>query len=578
MQTPHQHHRRYPGAVPFETWQSDIFFGRTAVIEELYHKILLEKLVVLYGKSGDGKSSLINAGIIPRILVPPAPEGGDAERDVIAPPSGAGGLEPIKIRFEAFRKNQAATTPSPVQKAFEQINTSLQEGKQKGKQKDKNIADRVNPEDISLWKAIKNRQMARNQNVGDVLKNDKKLPDVERGYLLIFDQFEELFTYPDDQFEAFGQQLAEVLNVLIPMRYVQRLDKVDLSDAEKTLLHTQPRVHVLLSIRSDRLQLLNLLQTFLPNIQKVNYQLPPLSIEDAEDAVLFPALKDGAFDTPKFDYDDAALQKMTDFLTKQQTQAVASFQLQILCESIEDKAIAEKLNRITAKDIGNPETLFENYYRDKIEKLPRHEQPLARHLIEDGLIYEEEDRRLSLYEGQIHRDFKVNDDLLTRLIDVRLLRAEPSQQGGYTYELSHDTLVRPVAKLKAIRKEEERLARERKARWRLAGVSALALLGFAVAAFATWQFFETKDALKKVEEKTLLAEKATREANAALAVVKIAEAEKFINSAKRIQALDNSMMQQILNEATNILADAQKRDSTNTRIGVLQGEIKTLSR
>ncbi len=55
---------RYPGVQPFKTNESDIFFGRDDDKTKLYNLLMLEKLVVLFGKSGHGKSSLINAGII----------------------------------------------------------------------------------------------------------------------------------------------------------------------------------------------------------------------------------------------------------------------------------------------------------------------------------------------------------------------------------------------------------------------------------------------------------------------------------------------------------------------------------
>jgi Novel STAND NTPase 1 len=43
---------RYPGVQPFRANQRHLFFGREEDIENLYDFILLEKLVVLFGKSG----------------------------------------------------------------------------------------------------------------------------------------------------------------------------------------------------------------------------------------------------------------------------------------------------------------------------------------------------------------------------------------------------------------------------------------------------------------------------------------------------------------------------------------------
>src|SRR3989339_994871 len=40
-----------------------LFFGRDAEIEELYHKIFESKILLVYGISGTGKTSLINCGL-----------------------------------------------------------------------------------------------------------------------------------------------------------------------------------------------------------------------------------------------------------------------------------------------------------------------------------------------------------------------------------------------------------------------------------------------------------------------------------------------------------------------------------
>src|SRR5580704_15269244 len=42
---------------------ADIFFGREKEVEELYHKIFNSKLLVVYGSSGTGKTSLIQCGL-----------------------------------------------------------------------------------------------------------------------------------------------------------------------------------------------------------------------------------------------------------------------------------------------------------------------------------------------------------------------------------------------------------------------------------------------------------------------------------------------------------------------------------
>ncbi len=41
----------------------DIFFGRDKEIEELYSRVFESRILIVYGTSGTGKSSLINCGL-----------------------------------------------------------------------------------------------------------------------------------------------------------------------------------------------------------------------------------------------------------------------------------------------------------------------------------------------------------------------------------------------------------------------------------------------------------------------------------------------------------------------------------
>ena len=59
--------RRYPGVVSFTDRQQSIFFGRDNDIVQLQKYIRNRKSVLLYSKSGIGKSSLLNAGVLPQM-------------------------------------------------------------------------------------------------------------------------------------------------------------------------------------------------------------------------------------------------------------------------------------------------------------------------------------------------------------------------------------------------------------------------------------------------------------------------------------------------------------------------------
>lgn len=46
---------------------AEIFFGRDLEIKALLSDVLLSKLTVLFARTGTGKTSLIRAGLIPRL-------------------------------------------------------------------------------------------------------------------------------------------------------------------------------------------------------------------------------------------------------------------------------------------------------------------------------------------------------------------------------------------------------------------------------------------------------------------------------------------------------------------------------
>ena len=54
----------YRGIHPFRYIDHAYYFGREELIEELLTRIMLYRMVILFGESGVGKSSLLNAGVI----------------------------------------------------------------------------------------------------------------------------------------------------------------------------------------------------------------------------------------------------------------------------------------------------------------------------------------------------------------------------------------------------------------------------------------------------------------------------------------------------------------------------------
>lgn len=58
----------YKGLYEYEIYDADIFFGRTQAIESILRDLKLGRLTVLQSESGAGKTSLIQAGILPHLI------------------------------------------------------------------------------------------------------------------------------------------------------------------------------------------------------------------------------------------------------------------------------------------------------------------------------------------------------------------------------------------------------------------------------------------------------------------------------------------------------------------------------
>ena len=421
---------RYPGVRPFERNDQAIFFGRDQDIEQLSRIISLEKFVVLNGKSGLGKSSLLNAGVIPELE--------------------AMGYAPQAIRLGAYDPKGNAEFLSP----YETLSLRLKGEKSY-------LSTSLKPSD-SLWMRAKDLQLRQ--------KRPKTL-------ILVLDQFEELFTWPPKEIQRFKEEFATLVNLEMPSGLAQTLRNTPqetFTEAQWEAIYQPLRIKVVMAIRADRLSLLNQLTDELPDILGKIYELKPLDKEAARSAILLPARQEGAFSSPPFSYTHAAQEAILDFLSDDYQGRVESFQLQLICQYIEDYVVPKSQEGYILQPASLPplEEIFSTYYSRQIQGLgSRVDQKKARNFIEEGLILEEEERRLSVFEGVILRQYGISEGLLGQLLASRLIRAEPLAEGGFAYELSHDTLVPPILKAKRARK----LLQQRR-RWAIGATLALGLI------------------------------------------------------------------------------------------------------
>lgn len=79
--------RPYPGLRAFDEAEWPVFFGRERMVDAVVSKLVTQQLVVVHGDSGSGKSSLIRAGVLPRLRQEQA-RGGSRWRTVAVMPRG----------------------------------------------------------------------------------------------------------------------------------------------------------------------------------------------------------------------------------------------------------------------------------------------------------------------------------------------------------------------------------------------------------------------------------------------------------------------------------------------------------
>jgi hypothetical protein len=393
---------RYPGAQPFsdDDFSHKVFFGREHEAAALTDQILATRMIVVYAKSGLGKTSLLNAGVAPRL------------RDE--------GYLPLIVRVNDVQRGPFAFILEGIQAEAERQQVEYVPG----------LSD-------SLWNFFKTAEFWR----GDLLMTP----------VLILDQFEELFTLQGEEARAlFLEELGYLVRGIRPPGGQQ---------TDTPVSDSPPPIRLVLSLREDYLGLLEEAAGHMPQILDHRFRLAPLTLDAATEAMIGPAgIDDEALETRPFRFDPATITSILNYLSQCRAKSIAlttryvePFQLQLICSRIE-KIVTQRQRQspanltVSLKDIGNEAGLSEtlkDFYTEAIRTLPkRSTRRVVRRLCEEYLI-SPEGRRLSLEENEIRRQLGLSGETLRQLVNSRLLRADHRSDNTY-YELSHDALVEPV--------------------------------------------------------------------------------------------------------------------------------------
>lgn len=482
---------RYPGSASFETSDKDIFFGRTQETAQFVDLLKVERLIVLYAKSGMGKTSLVNAGVIPEL-------------------DRQGGFKYWRIRLQSYISQEKSVAPTlNLEKTLTQEATP------------DNAISRLNmPPQEQLWQYLR------------AIQYERQLRNEPLSMVLFFDQFEELFTYPTQQQQEFKEAIAQLLRSEAP----ETLKKTAFpsTDSEQIAQLFAPLdIKLVFIIRADRMSLMDSMKDHLPYILHTTYEMKPLSRKQARQAIEEPAKKAGEFDSLPFRYDLKTLETILNYLSVSEQDKkpipIESFQLQIICESAEQAILKQKgKESVQPEDLGDLDNIFEKYYYHKLSELNAKpaENIRLRKLIEEELVVE--GRRLSLDTTFCQR--RADQTLLERLVEKRLLREEPNSVGGLSYELSHDTLIDPIEKARKERQEIEREEARKKRIKRIASIIAVVFVGLSIIiASLSYLYVEAEKAKK--EAITLLEENQRQDS-----VNRIEKYNRFLAEARGLQA------------------------------------------
>ncbi len=424
---------RFPGPKAFTSDQQALFYGRENEIRYLYELIDLKKITVLFGKSGTGKSSLLNAGVVPKL------RNKENYQEAV-----------IRMLYKGSQTFSNTPTGNYLVANIVQhfpLNTSIA-----GK-----YINRINYTSDILWWHFKQLQ-AQDEN--------------KKYYLLIFDQFEELGSHPRQLVADFLKQINDLLNFPITAEYKKalleglKLNPQILSKEELALLYEPIRVKLIVIIKSEKMGLLHSVKNYIPDILQNCYELNPLNSQQARMTIEEPAKTDN-IPAPKFMFQPQAVDKILEFVqestddTFYESPGIQTSLLQMICSQIERDIVPRDPDKeISVEDLPEMKKLTEDYYNGNIERLVLAEnidkvtEILLRDFIETKLISHSQGE--TIFREQVFTDrfpielaaLKANDfDILNKLVDAGFLRKDKKIEGEkerFFYEISHEKLLEPI--------------------------------------------------------------------------------------------------------------------------------------
>ena len=403
---------RYKGLQSYTEADSANFKGRSSETKELLDMLHTNDVVVCYAASGEGKSSLINAGLCPLL-----------RKELVLP---------IHITFnETDFLNEKTDFDSlilgRIADTVDKMNETItDQDSQIGFVPDEILIERLGPnlykelDNIAWWKL----------RMGHICNNYQTFMP-----LLIFDQFEEIFSNSrsDVWINGFFQWYSSFCSTSLPEQINDAVWNIYGDTFDYLLLVPQNKVKTLFSLRNDYIGDLD---------YWCNQRYKITALKDTR-YLLKPLMKGGAEEILDLsDFNKEIKNKIISYVCRDESQpCISALILSVLC------TVLSADSRTDISSMSDLSVLIEDFYKDKISVLDTADV----HELECSLVGEKNNRLRIPFNADRFKNLRIRDgkfvDLNDRTINLdvfKILRLNNS----YYIELVHDCLCPIVSKKK----------------------------------------------------------------------------------------------------------------------------------
>lgn len=452
----------WPGLAAFDEADERFFNGRREESTALRRLVLNAPLAVVFGGSGLGKTSLLQAGLFPLL-----------RKEVL----------PVHVRLD-FQRHDA-----PL---IEQVKVQLESEVRKwGVEAPPFLGGE------SLWEFLHRSGLELWSRQNQLLTP-----------LFVLDQFEEVFTLGAGFPAAIAQlrtDLADLIENRVPAILAARL--VNDEHAAEVFSFDSQRYKVLFSFREDYLPQMEAWKGDIPSIMRNRLRLLPMSGEQAFEAVHRTA--------PNLAPEPVARQIVAFVAAAGDAEPgaeveVAPALLSLVCAGLNQRRRKQGKSQFDESLVaGTGNEIVADFYRNAVSGVPAR----VRRFVENELITERGFRKPCDIDDarMVHG---VSDADLSLLVNRRLLHLDPAR-GTLKVELTHDLLTRVVREERDRQRELDRRAKERKERRRLTAVGVfLGLVALAMGSLYYYANVQKQQAQAALDEVTKTTKKALNDEKA----------------------------------------------------------------